>query len=741
LGGREMAGDAFIFPTTDERRVAAFVPIPGLGWVAGSSAPAAEVLDPVTRSITQTSLVGVAVLLLAATLSALQAGRIARSLRRLAVGARRVGEGDFSQSIVISSGDEVEEVARSLDETRLNLKAYTEALAGIAEAGRALTESLDMERLKQTISRSLEQLFGARMSWILLFDEKKAKLEPLLLHGEGLESLWGESLEPGEGVAGRVFESGETAVVGDIEVEQEIFGRGSLLGRGARSVVQLPLKVADRPFGVLGLSSSTPGPEAFAGRDLELLEIFASQVSTALQNARFFADRERSAHLGRALNRANARLISTLDLRRVIPEVLEEVTEALGCDRSVLALRDEEGWRVEHAAGIPGRYPRQHMTLDELPVTALAAHARATVLSNDAQSDPRLSPADMRRLGLRSFLAVPLVAHTEVTGVISFAYVSAPVLFSEAEVDFARRLAASMSLALENSRLYSAEQDIADTLQEALLTMPPEIPGVDFGQLYRSATEMARVGGDFYDLFEVEHGRLAVIIGDVSGHGLEAAALTSLAKNTLKAYAYAGQSAADILSMTNAVLVASSPPASFVTVFVGLLERDTNTLCYASAGHPPALLTRREGGVLTLGRPSTVLGVFAGQTYREQRVTLRPGDMLVLYTDGVIEARRQGTLFGEARLQQLAATLVGLPAAEVPERILAEVLRFSEGILSDDVALLAVSLLHPTSRARAGLRAVPESPEQARPPRRLRVASPSEDEVSPSGRGGRCGMR
>jgi serine phosphatase RsbU (regulator of sigma subunit) len=376
----------------------------------------------------------------------------------------------------------------------------------------------------------------------------------------------------------------------------------------------------------------------------------------------------------------------------VLAEVLEDVAEAIGCERAVLALCDEDGWRVEHAVGIPGRFPRHGVTLEDLPVTALAVQARATVLSNDAQNDPRLVSADMRRLGLRSFLAVPLLAHGEVLGVLSFAYISAPSAFNEAEIDFARRLAASVSLAMENARLYSAEQDIADTLQEALLTVPSQIQGVEFGQLYRSATELARVGGDFYDLYEVGDHVVAMVIGDVSGHGLEAAALTSLAKNTLMAYSHAGHSPDEVLAMTNQVLVRSSPSASFVTVFVAMLDKRTCTLHYASAGHPPALLVRREGGVMPLGRPSTVLGVFSGQTFREGQVVLRTGDMLVLYTDGVIEARREGLLFGEDRLQELAAGLAGVPAGEVPGLILNEVLRFSSGVLSDDVALLAVTV-------------------------------------------------
>src|SRR3990172_6829386 len=147
-------------------------------------------------------------------------------------------------------------------------------------------------------------------------------------------------------------------------------------------------------------------------------------------------------------------------------------------------------------------------------------------------------------------LAVLLLVRGEVIGILGFTYDTGRQ-FTEAELDFVPKLATSVSLAIENARLYAAERKVAETLQEAFLNMPRQIAGLEFGHIYRSATETARVGGDFYDLFELEPDRVGVLIGDVAGKGLEAAALTSVIKSTVKAYAFENFFPASILAKTN----------------------------------------------------------------------------------------------------------------------------------------------------------------------------------------------
>ena len=135
-------------------------------------------------------------------------------------------------------------------------------------------------------------------------------------------------------------------------------------------------------------------------------------------------------------------------------------------------------------------------------------------------------------------LAVPLLFRDDEIGSLVFLWDAQPPEFGEVELEFARKLSAIVSIAMENARLYGAEREIADVLQTSLIGTPQDVPGLDIAQAYYSATELTKIGGDFYDVFEVAPGKTAFVLGDVAGKGLEAATITAMAKSTLRAFAY-----------------------------------------------------------------------------------------------------------------------------------------------------------------------------------------------------------
>jgi sigma-B regulation protein RsbU (phosphoserine phosphatase) len=241
------------------------------------------------------------------------------------------------------------------------------------------------------------------------------------------------------------------------------------------------------------------------------------------------------------------------------------------------------------------------------------------------------------------------------------------------------------------------QRQIADVLQEALLTMPKSLPGITFGHLYRPATVAARVGGDFRDLFVLPHQAVGLLIGDVSGHGLEAAALMAVAKNTVKAFAFDNQSPAAALQKANQVTIQSTlaradDSVSFVTAFYGVLDTVSGRLRFSSAGHPPGIVRRASGEIHLLRGGSPVLGVFPDAGYGESEDQLAPGDLLLLYTDGLTDVRWGGQILGEERLLALVASLGDVEAPELPEALFGRVMESAGGGLLDDVAILAVSV-------------------------------------------------
>jgi phosphoserine phosphatase RsbU/P len=293
---------------------------------------------------------------------------------------------------------------------------------------------------------------------------------------------------------------------------------------------------------------------------------------------------------------------------------------------------------------------------------------------------------------VRSLLAAPLCTRDAVDGVLLFVDPAEPFGFADSEVEFATRLARSLSLALENAQMYAAEHRIADTLQAALLDLPDVIPGVAFSHRYRSATEATRVGGDFYDLFDLGSGRIGVIIGDVSGKGLEAAALTSFVKTTIKTHAFDGSQPAAVMTKANDVLIRSLLKASFVTVFYGVLDTWSGRLTYCSGGHPPGIVKGPSDVSMLPGTESPVLGAFVDMTFSEREVQLLRGDTLLLYTDGVTEARGTDGFFGDERLMELVDSSHATTPDGLVTAVLDGVMAWTGGTLRDDLALLALAL-------------------------------------------------
>jgi serine phosphatase RsbU (regulator of sigma subunit) len=265
--------------------------------------------------------------------------------------------------------------------------------------------------------------------------------------------------------------------------------------------------------------------------------------------------------------------------------------------------------------------------------------------------------------------------------------------FSGAETAFVDQAAAAAAIsgALERARLYEREHGIATTLQDALLALPERISGLRFAYRYHSAAEAALVGGDFYDVFELDFGLLGVTVGDMSGKGLDAAVMTSLVKHTVRAHAVEkGKTPADIVRMASRVLHMQSHLEHFATVFFAILDRRDGRLVYCNAGHPAPAILRGERQITELPPNSPLIGAFPDMPFADSETYLETEDVLLLYTDGLVEARRGQTLFGESRLTALLQRCYGLEPEQLVESVAGAVDEFAGGRLNDDLALLAL---------------------------------------------------
>jgi sigma-B regulation protein RsbU (phosphoserine phosphatase) len=278
--------------------------------------------------------------------------------------------------------------------------------------------------------------------------------------------------------------------------------------------------------------------------------------------------------------------------------------------------------------------------------------------------------------------------------VLEVVYTEKRMRFTPEHAAFFERLSATASVALEQAREFERDHQVAETLQEALLIMPSEVPGIEFAHAYHSASDATRVGGDFYDLFELDNGLIGLTVGDISGKGLNAAALTSLVKNTIRARATEkGTTPADAVALADRVLFHGSSPEIFATIWFAMLDRRDGRLLYCNAGHPSAAIVRTDGAAVPLGPTSPIVGAIPDLSFRDAETRLDPGDVLFLYTDGLTEARKGGELYGEERLFAALEGAGGMTPVEVLRRMREEVVDFAGPRLADDLAVLALRRL------------------------------------------------
>ena len=271
-----------------------------------------------------------------------------------------------------------------------------------------------------------------------------------------------------------------------------------------------------------------------------------------------------------------------------------------------------------------------------------------------------------------------------------------PVVIRTAVFDATERRAYEQELlrARQSAEQAKAEAHLlAETLQASL--MPPEIPavpGIDIGAVYRPAGHGDEVGGDFYDVFETPGGGWGAVIGDVCGKGVEAAKVATLARHTLRAVAMRVSGPSAVLATLNRALRREGSERFCTAAYLRLrpLSDGRIRVALASGGHPLPLLVEGSGQVRAVGRSGLVLGVFDHVDIRDTAFDLRPGQALVLYTDGVTEARGAEDVFGDDRLGHLVAASAELSAGSIARRIVDEVLTYQGGLPSDDIAVVVI---------------------------------------------------
>jgi serine phosphatase RsbU (regulator of sigma subunit)/PAS domain-containing protein len=364
-----------------------------------------------------------------------------------------------------------------------------------------------------------------------------------------------------------------------------------------------------------------------------------------------------------------------------------------------VAIEHSDPGRIELARDLEHRYP-----------TDLSGGVGRVIKTGESQLTPRITremvaaaapDTDFTRiifdeLGLHSALTVPLRARGQVLGALTLVAAESDRVFGERDLSFAEDIATHAALAVANARLYTEQQEIAQTLQRSLLPRRmPEPAGIEVAATYRAAGMRNLVGGDFYDLWEIgSSGEFGFAIGDVCGKGAAAAALTALARHTVRTASIwlPGHRPDGVLWALNDAIIKRAGNGQFCTVAYAYARpyEDGLELIVASGGHPLPFVLRADGSIEQPGEPGTLLGILPEIRVHEERIVLQPGDAIVLWTDGVSDRRGDGELFGEERLRALLEAGGRESPREIADTIERAVVGFSATDPQDDIALLIV---------------------------------------------------
>ena len=404
-------------------------------------------------------------------------------------------------------------------------------------------------------------------------------------------------------------------------------------------------------------------------------------------------DLERALDHSTRLQQVSASLSAALTLDEVASVVVRACMDVLGGTCGVLAQRGAAELEVRHRFGMAGAPPTTIPIEARLPMPEAVRERRIVAVRSRDEWLARF-PAAPPRGDFQGFVAAPLIFEGRATGCMGIGLADARIP-DDRELALIGAVGRLGAQALERARLYEERAYVAATLQRGLLpAVLPEPEGLEIAVWYRPVGDGSEVGGDFYDVTDLGSGSWLVSLGDVAGKGAPAAVLSGLVRTTLSAVARREDSPSDILAMANrAILRHASGRAEYATAVCALLDRVPGGVSarVASAGHPAPVVLRAGGAMEVLGCRGVLLGVPDFAELEEVDVQLAPGDTLVLYTDGVTDARTAGERFGEARLHAVLAEVAGRPAAQVTAAVDAAVSAFQAGPPPDDAALLALT--------------------------------------------------
>jgi phosphoserine phosphatase RsbU/P len=554
-----------------------------------------------------------------------------------------------------------------------------------------LATSLDLETTVRRVAEVVRRVIDYEIFAILLLNEKTQELRFRFQVGYPQEFAERSRIKVGEGVTGRAAQMRQAVLVDDVTKEPNYISAIA----SVRSELAVPLITKNRVIGVIDIEASEPG--YFTQEHLRLLTLIASRMAAGIENAQLYTRTTKQARILLLLNEIARELTSILNLDELLGRIAELVRRLIDYQMFSILLLDSSGEKLQHRFSL--RFNENIHLKREIPlgrgIVGTAAQTKQAVLVPDVSKDPRYVEANPET---RSELAVPLIYKDKVIGVLDLEHTRRG-FFTEDHQRTMATLAAQIAIAVENARLYEEierqerrlERDLslARELQGRLLPQArPKLAHLDVAAKFVPART---IGGDLYDFIPYSMSRLGIVIGDVSGKGAPAAIYAALVSGILRSHAPIEPAPAEMLSAVNLSLAERRIEAQFVSLIYAVWDDQHRTLTVANSGLPrPVYVHGGKNEVIeATGLP---LGLFDEAEYDEFEFRMKPGDMFVFFSDGILDARNyKGEMFGRGRVEKIIAECTEQSADCVVDSLFKAVAEHSAGVETfDDQTVVAI---------------------------------------------------
>ena len=523
----------------------------------------------------------------------------------------------------------------------------------LLEVSDVLSTSLDLDTTLRRVAEVVRKVIDYEIFAILLLNEKTQELRFRFQVGYPAEFTERGRLKVGEGVTGRAAQTKQAVLIDDVTADPSYIAAVP----NVRSELAVPLITKNRVIGVIDLEAREPG--YFTPEHSQLLTLIASRMAAGIENAQLYTRTTRQARILLLLNEIARELTSILNLDELLGRIAELLRRLIDYQMFSILLLDTTGQKLQHRFSL--RFNENIHLKHEIPlgrgIVGAAAESKHAVLVPDVSKDSRYVEANPET---KSELAVPLVYKDRVIGILDLEHTRRG-FFTEDHKRTIMTLAAQIAIAIENARLYEEvarqerrlERDLSLARELQVRLLPQSRPTLEHLDVAAKFVPARAIGGDLYDFIPYSLSRMGIVIGDVSGKGAPAAIYAALVSGILRSHAPIEPSPSEMLSAVNLSLAERRIEAQFVSLIYAVWDDENRTLTVANSGLPrPIYVHGNTNEVIeATGLP---LGLFDEAEYDEFKFRMKPGDLFVFFSDGILDARNhKGDMFGRGRVEKI----------------------------------------------------------------------------------------